>query len=278
MDVRSIEDRAPRVEHEGTTTVWWMYDAREAFDQTSGGHLELVSEFEVAGGSAVHPHAHPTHEYYYVLSGRGEMTIGDETREIGPGDLVSIPPQAIHSLAPVTVHAPIHCLAFAVGVPGAGPIDYTSDGGSADGERASGPPEAMLRGARYRSIRDLAPALEHQGSVAVWWLVAPGELAPETAGGHLELANEFEVAGGGAVHTHSHPTYEFYYGLTGRGIMTIDGEDREVAPGDLVVIAPDAPHSIRPLSDHAPIRCFCFAVGLAGSGAYDYAHDHAADG
>jgi quercetin dioxygenase-like cupin family protein len=257
MDVRSIEAKAPRIEHEGTTIVWWMYDALEAFDQTTGGHLELVSEFEVAGGGAVHPHAHPTHEYYYVLSGRGIMTIAGETREIGPGDLVSIPPDAVHSLAPVTEHAPIRCLAFAVGLPGAGAIDYSSDG---DHNGAPESPSAALRGARYRSIRDLAPALAHQGSVSVWWLVAPGELAAETSGGHLELANEF------------------YYGLSGRGIMTIDGEDHELAPGDLVLIPPDAPHSIRPVSEHAPIRCFCFAVGLAGSGAYDYAHDHAAGG
>ena len=35
----------------------------------SGGHLELVSEFEVMGGGEVHPHSHPTFEFYYVLSG-----------------------------------------------------------------------------------------------------------------------------------------------------------------------------------------------------------------
>jgi quercetin dioxygenase-like cupin family protein len=272
MDVRSIETGRLRMEHEGTTAVWWMYDAREAFAQTTGGHLELVSEFEVAAGSAVHAHSHPTHEYYYVLSGRGRMTIEDETREIIPGDLVWIPPDASHSLEPVSAHQAIRCLAFAVAAPGAGTIDYSADGDAA----ATESPRAQLAGARYRSARDLAPAMEHHGTVAVWWLVAPRELAEETAGGHLELANEFEVAGGGAVHTHAHPTYEFYYGLTGRGVMTIAGEHREVGPGDLVVIPPDAPHSIRPSSGHAPIRCFCFAVGLAGSPSYDYGHDRVA--
>ncbi len=48
---------------------------------TDGGYLELVNEFEVAGGGAVYPHTHPTHEFYYVTSGRGIMTIeGDEAR------------------------------------------------------------------------------------------------------------------------------------------------------------------------------------------------------
>jgi len=270
MDVRSIETGTLRMEHEGTTAVWWMYDAREAFDQTTGGHLELVSEFEVAGGSAVDPHSHPTHEYYYVLSGHGLMTVGDKGREVIPGDLISIPPGIVHSLAPVTPHSAVRCVAFAVGVPGAGVIDY-----SGNGTGDSGPP-AQLRGHLYRSARDVEPEMEHSGTVAVWWLVAPRELSDETAGGYLELVNEFEVAGGGAVHTHSHATYEFYYGLAGRGVMTIDGEDHPVGRGDLVVIPPNAPHSIRPVGADAPIRCLCFAVGLAGAPVYDYGRDQLA--
>ena len=50
MDVRSIEDASPVVEHNGTVPVWWLVNPREMFDITAGGHLELVSEFEVAGG------------------------------------------------------------------------------------------------------------------------------------------------------------------------------------------------------------------------------------
>ena len=88
---------------------------------TDGGFLELVNEFEVEGGGYVDPHSHPTHEFYYVLRGRGIMTIGDEDRLIAQGDLVHIPPDVVHSLRPVTDHAPIHCFCFAIGVKGAGP-------------------------------------------------------------------------------------------------------------------------------------------------------------
>ena len=66
MDVRSIEDVAPVVEHNGTVPVWWLVSPREMKDITDGGYLELVSEFEVAGGGLVDPHSHPTHEFYYV--------------------------------------------------------------------------------------------------------------------------------------------------------------------------------------------------------------------
>ena len=126
MDVRNIEDVAPIVEHNGTVPVWWMVNSRELKEQTDGGFLELVNEFEVPGGGYVDPHSHPTHEFYYVLRGRGIMPIDGEDRAIGQGDLVHIPPDAVHSLRPITDHAPIHCFCFAIGVKGAGPIDYTN--------------------------------------------------------------------------------------------------------------------------------------------------------
>ena len=126
MDVRKIEDVAPVVEHNGTVPVWWLVNPREMKEITDGGYLELANEFEVPGGSAVYPHTHPTHEFYYVTSGRGMMTIGDEEREISQGDLVYIPPDTVHSLKPVSDHASIHCFCFAVGVKDAPPIDYTT--------------------------------------------------------------------------------------------------------------------------------------------------------
>ena len=126
MDVRSINEVEPEVEHNGTVPVWYLVHPREMKQLTDGGYLELVNEFEVAAGGYVYPHSHPTHEFYFVMSGRGIMTIEDEDREIRQGDLVHIPPDAVHSLRPVSDHAPIHCFCFAVAVPGAGEIDYTT--------------------------------------------------------------------------------------------------------------------------------------------------------
>jgi len=126
MDVRSIEDVAPEVEHNGTVPVWWLVRPREMMEITDGGYLELANEFEVEGGEMVYPHSHPTHEFYYVTAGRGVMIIDGEERPIAQGDLVYIPPDTVHSLRPVSDHAPIHCFCFAVGVQDAGPVDYTN--------------------------------------------------------------------------------------------------------------------------------------------------------
>lgn len=48
----------------------------------------------VAPGQTTWLHALKTSEVYYILSGRGEMRIDDETAPVGPGDTVYIPPGA----------------------------------------------------------------------------------------------------------------------------------------------------------------------------------------
>lgn len=45
-------------------------------------------------GETSQPHSLKTSEVYYILSGMGEMHIGDETQLVEPGDAVYIPPQA----------------------------------------------------------------------------------------------------------------------------------------------------------------------------------------
>ena len=124
MDVRNVDTITPEVEHNGTVPVWWLIHPREMHAITNGGYLELANEFEVAVGGEVFPHTHPTHEFYFVMTGAGVMIIDSEERDISVGDLVYIPPDAVHSLR-TTGDQPIHCFCFAVGVKDAPPVDYT---------------------------------------------------------------------------------------------------------------------------------------------------------
>ena len=59
MDVRSIEDVEPVVEHNGTVPVWWLFKSREMKEITDGGFLELAREqsSSVPGGGYVEPHS-----------------------------------------------------------------------------------------------------------------------------------------------------------------------------------------------------------------------------
>lgn len=51
---------------------------------------------------------------------------------------------------------------------------------------------------------------------------------------------------GAATESHHHPrTEEIYYILRGTGRMTVGSEERQVGPGDGILIPPDTRHTIR---------------------------------
>jgi mannose-6-phosphate isomerase-like protein (cupin superfamily) len=63
----------------------------------------IKAPFEGAWGylenrAAMEAHAHGTHEIYVVICGQGIMQIGQEERPVGPGDVIDIPPNAMHTI------------------------------------------------------------------------------------------------------------------------------------------------------------------------------------
>jgi mannose-6-phosphate isomerase-like protein (cupin superfamily) len=75
-------------------------EIRPLIDRTTAP-IELCSLAEevLPPGAAVGRHFHrATEEVYYVLRGAGEMTVGAETRAVGPGDAVFIPLGQAHTL------------------------------------------------------------------------------------------------------------------------------------------------------------------------------------
>jgi mannose-6-phosphate isomerase-like protein (cupin superfamily) len=68
------------------------------------------------------------------------------------------------------------------------------------------------------------------------------------------------VAPGEAITEHYHlRTEELYYILAGEGIMTIEGEQRTVGPGDTVVIPPRTRHKIANAADAPLVLLACCA-------------------
>ena len=59
-----------------------------------------------------------------------------------------------------------------------------------------------------RSMEDVAPVIEHNGTTPVWWLVPPGEMQAATEGGFLELGQRVDRRGGrdGRTRTRTRPT------------------------------------------------------------------------
>jgi mannose-6-phosphate isomerase-like protein (cupin superfamily) len=75
-------------------------EIRPLVDRTTS-EIELCSLAEevLPAGAAVGRHHHlETEEIYYILEGRGRMTVAGETREVSAGDAVYIPRGATHTL------------------------------------------------------------------------------------------------------------------------------------------------------------------------------------
>ncbi|MBK1832891.1 cupin domain-containing protein [Roseibacillus ishigakijimensis] len=67
---------------------------------------------------------------------------------------------------------------------------------------------------------------------------------------------EATVSAGGATQRHYHRlSEEFYFLLAGRAVMEIEGEEREVGPGDAVLIPAGAWHQIRGLEETRFLCC-----------------------
>ena len=119
MEVKSIKDSVPVIEHNGTVPIWDLLPPDELRQKTEGGFLELICEMHVVAGGKMGTHSHPTHEYYYIVDGDGVMEVADETREVHAGELIYIPPDLTHALWPSTEDGTLRVLVFAIGLPGA---------------------------------------------------------------------------------------------------------------------------------------------------------------
>lgn len=81
-------------------------EIRPLIDRTTSEITQCsLAEETLPPGCAVTPHRHrKIEEIYYIVSGRGVMTVGDETREVGAGDAVYIPRGNRHTLKNTGAH------------------------------------------------------------------------------------------------------------------------------------------------------------------------------
>jgi len=104
MQVRNIfKIKETTKMHRGTCNIWPL------FEKELGTNIFAV-EAEVA--NVLVPHRHNHHEFFYILHGRGVMKVEDEEGDVYPGDLIYIPPNALHSIRPKGKEYPIHYLCF----------------------------------------------------------------------------------------------------------------------------------------------------------------------
>ena len=75
-------------------------EIRPLIDRTTSEitQCSLAEELLPPGRTVTLHHHNSIEEIYYILSGEGEMTVGEERRQVGPGDAVYIPRGYAHTL------------------------------------------------------------------------------------------------------------------------------------------------------------------------------------
>ena len=93
MDVRNIEAVPAFTTKDGS-------EIRELLaERNSSIRNQSLAEARLPVGAATTPHYHRvTEEIYYILEGTAQMQIGDELREVRPGDAIAIPPGDVHQI------------------------------------------------------------------------------------------------------------------------------------------------------------------------------------
>ena len=93
MDIRNINEVTAFTTKDGS-------EIRELLAASNSGiRNQSLAEARLPAGAATTPHYHSrTEEIYYILAGQATMRIGDETRSVGPGDAIAIPPGAKHQI------------------------------------------------------------------------------------------------------------------------------------------------------------------------------------
>ena len=93
MSIVNRRDTVPFTTKDGSTI-------RELLaHRNSSIRKQSLAEARLAVGSATTPHHHAvTEEIYYILEGAAEMTLDGETRTVGPGDAIAIPPGCRHTI------------------------------------------------------------------------------------------------------------------------------------------------------------------------------------
>ena len=93
MDIVNQRDTVPFTTVDGSTIRELLAHRNSSIGQQS------LAEARLGVGCATVPHHHAvTEEIYYIISGTGDMTLGDESRPVSPGDAIAIPPGMRHTI------------------------------------------------------------------------------------------------------------------------------------------------------------------------------------
>ena len=93
MIVQQLGNQSPFTTKDGSTI-------RSILDRTNAPvEKQSLAEATMAPGQSTERHYHKLcEEFYFLLAGTAQMEIDGESRDVGPGDAILIPPGARHQI------------------------------------------------------------------------------------------------------------------------------------------------------------------------------------
>ena len=93
MKIRNLHQVERELVHGDTVLAWTLFQAEDFLSD-----ILFFNDNLVQPGVAIERHEHKdVEEIYYIVSGRGKMTAGDEEEEVTGGDAIYLPPLKVHS-------------------------------------------------------------------------------------------------------------------------------------------------------------------------------------
>jgi quercetin dioxygenase-like cupin family protein len=86
VPAQKFGDEAPGV------SLRWVID-----EENDGAPVYALRVVEVAPGGHTPDHAHPYEHENFVLEGKGRVKINDAWHDVGPGDVIFMPPDVQHT-------------------------------------------------------------------------------------------------------------------------------------------------------------------------------------
>ena len=106
MIVQNLDQQTPFTTKDGSTI-------RSLLGRTTAPvRQQSLAEATLPASAATQRHYHKaSEEFYFILEGSGEMELDGETRRVGPGDAVLIPPGARHTIVALSPLRMLCCCA-----------------------------------------------------------------------------------------------------------------------------------------------------------------------
>jgi mannose-6-phosphate isomerase-like protein (cupin superfamily) len=98
--LRNVHRLLPEKGHGDTVTAWTLFRGSDFLSKVS-----FINDNLVDPGVAIELHEHvDLEEVYYILSGIGEIRVGDEVCQAREGDAVYLPPRVSHTMKNIGSH------------------------------------------------------------------------------------------------------------------------------------------------------------------------------